>query len=71
MALACSGKLLGAGRGEPVVKTIALVFVLAFAFTTGAAVVTVVAHTDRAMADSAGTVIVYPERASKCNGTNC
>jgi hypothetical protein len=57
--------------GEPVVKTIALVFVLAFAFTTGVAVVTVVAHTDRAMADSAGTVIVYPERASKCDGTNC
>ena len=49
----------------------ALVFALAFAFTTGMAVVTVVAHTDRAMADSAGTTIVYPEQASKCDGTNC
>jgi hypothetical protein len=52
-------------------KKIALVFALAFAFTTGMAVVTVVAHTDRAMADSAGTTVVYPEQASKCDGTNC
>jgi hypothetical protein len=52
-------------------KKIALVFALAFAFTTGAAGVTVVAHTDRAMADSAGTAVVYPEQASKCDGTNC
>jgi hypothetical protein len=50
---------------------IALIFALAFAFTTGMAVVTVVAHTDRAMADSAGTVIVYPEQASQCDGTSC
>jgi hypothetical protein len=35
-------------------KKISLVFALAFAFTTGMAVVTAVAHTDRAMADSAG-----------------
>jgi hypothetical protein len=35
-------------------KQIALVFVLAYAFTTGMAVVTVVAHADRAMTDSAG-----------------
>jgi hypothetical protein len=33
-------------------KKIALAFVLAYAFTTGTAVVTVVAHTDQAMADS-------------------
>jgi hypothetical protein len=57
--------------GELAMKKIALVFVLAFALTTGMAVVTVVAHTDRAMADSAGTVIVYPEQASQCDGTNC
>jgi hypothetical protein len=71
MALACSGSVSVAGKGDPIMKSIALVFVLAFAFTTGMAVVTVVAHTDRAMADSAGTVIVYPEQASKCDGTNC
>ena len=35
-------------------KQIALVFVLAYAFTTGMAVVAVVAHTDQTMADSAG-----------------
>jgi hypothetical protein len=35
-------------------KQIALAFVLAYAFTTGMAVVTVVAHTDQAMADSVG-----------------
>ena len=52
-------------------KNIALVFALAFALTTGMALVTVVAHTDRAMADSAGTTIVYPEQATKCDGTNC
>jgi hypothetical protein len=52
-------------------KKTALVFALAFAFTTGMAVVTVVSHTDRAMADSAGTVIVYPEQATACDGTNC
>ena len=52
-------------------KKIALVFALAFAFTTGMAVVTVVSHMDQAMADSAGTVIVYPEQATKCNETNC
>jgi hypothetical protein len=49
-------------------KKIALVFTLAFAFAT---MVTVVAHTDRAMADSAGTVIVYPEQATACDGTSC
>jgi hypothetical protein len=52
-------------------KKIAAIFALAFALTTGRAVVTVVAHTDRAMADSAGTVILYPEQASQCNETNC
>jgi hypothetical protein len=31
-------------------KKLAIVFALAFAFTTGMAVVTVVAHTDQAMA---------------------
>ena len=68
MALVGSGKH---QQGITVMKKIALVFALAFAFTTGVAVVTVVAHTDRAMADSAGTVIVYPEQASQCDGTNC
>jgi hypothetical protein len=45
-------------------ERLAVAFALTFAFTTGMAVVTVVAHTDRATADSAGTVVVYPERAS-------
>jgi hypothetical protein len=52
-------------------KKIAAIFALAFAFTPGMLFVTVVAHTDQAMADSAGTVIVYPEQASQCDGTNC
>jgi hypothetical protein len=53
-------------------KTIALVFALAFAFTTGMTVVTVVAHTDQAMADSASATAVYPEQASECDGgTTC
>ena len=39
-------------------KKLAVAFALTFAFTTGMAVVTVVAHTDRAMADSAETVVV-------------
>jgi hypothetical protein len=54
-----------------IMKKIALVFALAFAFTTGMAVVTVVAHTDRAMAGSAGTTVVYPEQAIMCDGTAC
>jgi hypothetical protein len=52
-------------------KKIAAIFALAFAFTTGMVAVTVVAHTDRAMADSPGTTTLYPEQASKCDGTNC
>ena len=52
-------------------KKIALVLALAFAFTAKMAVVTVVSHTDQAMADSAGTVVLYPEEASQCNETNC
>jgi len=32
-------------------KKIAVIFALAFAFTTGMAAVTVIAHTDQAMAD--------------------
>jgi hypothetical protein len=70
MALAGSGSLRTV-EGELAMKKIGLVFALAFAFTTGMAVVAVVAHTDRAMADSAGTTIVYPEQASQCDGTNC
>jgi len=35
-------------------KKIAIIFALAFAFTTGMAVVTVVAHADQAMADCSG-----------------
>jgi hypothetical protein len=58
-------------RGDTIMEKIALLFALAFAFTMGMAVVTVVAPTDRAMADSAGTVVVYPEQASQCDGTNC
>jgi hypothetical protein len=69
-ALADSGKLAPSKMGS-IMKRIAVVFALVFAFTTGMAVITVVAHTDRAMADSAGTVIVYPEQASQCDGTNC
>jgi len=46
-------------------KKLAIVFALAFAFTTGMAVVTVVAHTDRAMANSASTAVVYPEQAAR------
>jgi thiamine biosynthesis lipoprotein ApbE len=40
-------------------------------FTTGMAVVTVVAHNDQAMADSASAAVVYPEQASDCDGTSC
>ena len=52
-------------------KKIAAIFALAFALASGVTVLTVIAHTDQAMADSAGTVIVYPEQASQCDGTNC
>jgi len=38
-------------------KKIKVIFALAFAFTI--AVVTVVAHTDRAIADSASVAVVY------------
>ena len=58
-------------RRDTIMKKIAVIFALAFAFTTGIAVVTVVAHTDRAMADSATTTVVYPEQASACDGTSC
>ena len=52
-------------------KNIALIFAMAFALATGMALVTVVANTDRAMADSAGTVILHPEQPSQCDETNC
>jgi hypothetical protein len=39
-------------KGETTMKQIALAFILAYAFTTGMEVVTVVAHTDQVMADS-------------------
>jgi membrane-bound ClpP family serine protease len=52
-------------------KKLAVVFASALAFSIGMSVVTFVVPTDRAMADSAGTVIVYPEQASACDGTNC
>jgi hypothetical protein len=42
-------------------KNIVLVLALAFAFTTGMTVVTVVAHTDQAMADNGGG----------CGGSGC
>jgi hypothetical protein len=41
-------------------RTIFVALALAFAFTTGIAAVTVVAHTDQAMADGGG-----------CGGSNC
>ena len=51
-------------------KQIALAFLLVYAFTTGMAAVTVVAHTDQVMADSAP--VTYPEQVSKCDdGTRC
>ena len=42
-------------KREAVMKKIFLVLALAFAFTTGMTVVTVVAHTDQAMADCGGS----------------
>jgi hypothetical protein len=44
-------------EGETVLKKLFLVLALAFAFTAGMTAVTVVAHTDQAMAD--------------CNSSNC
>jgi hypothetical protein len=64
MALAGSGNR-QTPVGELVMKRIAAIFALAFALTSG------MAHIDQAMADSAGTVIVYPEQASQCDGTAC
>jgi len=58
-------------RADTIMKKIAVIFALAFAFTTGMAVVTVVAHTDQALADSASAPVIYPEQASKCDGTSC
>ena len=52
-------------------KKIALIFTLAFTFTTGMAAVTVVAHTDQAMADRAHAAVTYPEQASICDETSC
>jgi hypothetical protein len=71
MSLAGSGKLPVTKKGDTIMKKIALVLALASAFTAKMAVVTVVSHTDQARADSAGTVILYPEQASQCNETNC
>ena len=70
-ALAACRTLSITEKGDTTMKKIASVFALAFALSSTMAAVTVVAHTDRAMADSAGTVIVYPEQASQCDGTNC
>ena len=53
-------------------KKIATIVILTFAFTIGMAVMTLVAHTDRAMADSGGTTIAYPEQVNACGeGTSC
>ena len=41
-------------EGDTVMKKLFLVLALAFAFATGMTVVTVVAHTDQAMADGGG-----------------
>jgi hypothetical protein len=54
-------------RGGHAHKEDSFRFRLTFAFTAGLAVVTVVAHMDRAMADR--TTVVYPEQASKCDWT--
>jgi hypothetical protein len=43
----------------------------ALAFTIGMVVVSVVAHTGQAMADSAGTVVTHPEQANVCDETAC
>jgi hypothetical protein len=70
--LAGSGKLHNHGRGDTIMKKIAVIFALAFALTTGMAVVTVVAHTDLAMADGAPVAVMYPEQVSACDdGTAC
>jgi hypothetical protein len=50
-------------KGETTMKQIALAFVLAYAFTTGMAILTVVAHTDQAIADSATAAVAYPEQS--------
>ena len=71
MAIAVSGNVGVTGKGDTIMKKIALVVALAFAFTAKMAVVTVVTHTDQAMADSTGAVVTYPEQASMCDGTNC
>jgi hypothetical protein len=52
------------GEGDTIMKKIALIFALAFALTTGMAVVR------QAMADSAP--VLYPEQVSACDdGTSC
>jgi hypothetical protein len=62
----------GCWKGDTIMKKIALIFALAFVFTAKMAVVTVVSHTDQAMADSAGTAIAYPEQVNACSeGVNC
>jgi len=71
MPLAGSGSMTMAEKGDTIMKKIAVIFALAFAFTTGMTVMTVVANTDRAMADSPATAVVYPEQASACDGTSC
>jgi hypothetical protein len=59
------------GEGDTIMKKIAAIFALAFALTTGTAVVTVIAHMDQAMASSAGTVVTHPEQANICDETAC
>jgi hypothetical protein len=54
-----------------VMKRIAVGLALAFALTTGMAVVTVVAHIDEVRGDSAATAVIHPEQASDCDGTSC
>jgi hypothetical protein len=52
------------------VKRTYMFLALTLAFTTGMAVVTVVAHTDRAMAFA--TVITHEDQAvGGCNGSGC
>jgi hypothetical protein len=52
-------------------KKIVLVLALALAITTGITVMTVIADTDLARADSAGAVVTHPEQANICDNTAC
>jgi hypothetical protein len=52
-------------------RKLAVVFALAFAFTTQITLVTAITHQDKAAANYAPSGIVYPEQAHDCEATNC